>query len=35
MPWTITLHKAAKQELDNQPADIRAKLAYIAKRRLA
>lgn len=31
MPWTITLHKVAKQELDNQPADIRAKLAYIVK----
>jgi phage-related protein len=31
MPWTITLHEAAKQELDDQPADIRAKLAYIVK----
>jgi len=31
MSWTITLHRAAKQEFDNQPADIRAKLAPIVK----
>jgi phage-related protein len=29
MPWTITLHEAAKQELDNQPGDIRSKLAHV------
>jgi phage-related protein len=29
MPWTITLHGAASKELDEQPADIRARFDHI------
>jgi phage-related protein len=29
MPWTVALHGAARKELDEQPADIRAKLDQI------
>lgn len=31
MPWTIVYHQAAAEELAQQPADIRAKLDYIAE----
>jgi phage-related protein len=31
MPWTITFHEAAKQEFDEQPADIRAKLTHVVR----
>ena|SRR5437762_3021625 len=31
MPWTIAYHQAAAEELAQQPADIRAKLDYVAE----
>lgn len=30
MPWSIVYHQAAAEELADQPADIRARLDYIA-----
>jgi len=29
MPWQLTLHRAARKELEEQPVDIRARLDHI------
>lgn len=31
MPWTVVYHRAAAQELAEQPADIRARLDYVVE----